>query len=167
MEFRWDNNDGYKKLYYYQTSALQDDRADWYLTLREKDRKTAMLKLTVTVPDFFDAKLKPERMSLCRTSRGSMMSRSKCLEEVPATIEVNEDQTAYRSVPRPARANGGGLLAPHQAVQPQREADVSTQRLDPSSWRRPNVWLRRQLADRHGLTDKIVSSDRPDAKQPI
>ena len=29
MEFRWDNNDGYKKLYYYQTSAIQDDRADW------------------------------------------------------------------------------------------------------------------------------------------
>jgi lipopolysaccharide export LptBFGC system permease protein LptF len=99
MEFRWDNNDGYKKLYYYQTSAIQDDRADWYLTLREKDRKTAMLKLTVTVPDFFDAKLKPERMSLCRTSRGSMMSRSKCLEEVPATIEVNEDQTAIEVFP--------------------------------------------------------------------
>jgi|TARA_A200000159_G_scaffold73770_1_gene68529 hypothetical protein len=99
MEFRWDNNDGYKKLYYYQTSAIQDDRADWYLTLREKDRKTAMLKLTVTVPDFFDAKLKPERMSLCRTSRGSMMSRSKCLEEIPATIEVNEDQTAIEVFP--------------------------------------------------------------------
>jgi hypothetical protein len=47
MEFRWDNNDGYKKLYYYQTSAIQDDRSDWYLTLREKDRKTAILKLTV------------------------------------------------------------------------------------------------------------------------
>ena len=99
MEFRWDNNDGYKKLYYYQTSAIQDDRADWYLTLREKDRKTAILKLTVEVPDFFDAKLKPERMSLCRTSRGSMMSRSKCLEEVPATIEVNEDQTAIEVFP--------------------------------------------------------------------
>ena len=99
MEFRWDNNDDYKKLYYYQTSAIQDDRADWYLTLREKDRKTAILKLTVEVPDFFDAKLKPERISLCRTSRGSMMSRSKCLEEVPATIEVNEDQTAIEVYP--------------------------------------------------------------------
>ena len=99
MEFRWDNNDGYKKLYYYQTSAIQDDRADWYLTLREKDRKTAILKLTVEVPDFFDAKLKPERISLCRTSRGSMMSRSKCLEEIPATIEVNEDQTAIEVYP--------------------------------------------------------------------
>ena len=99
MEFRWDNNDGYKKLYYYQTSAIQDDRSDWYLTLREKDRKTAILKLTVEVPDFFDAKLKPERISLCRTSRGSMMSRSKCIEEVPATIEVNEDLTAIEVYP--------------------------------------------------------------------
>ena len=61
--------------------------------LREKDRKTAILKLTVTVPDYFDSKLKPHRMRICRTSVGSMMSRSKCLEEIPAVIEVNKDQT--------------------------------------------------------------------------
>ena len=63
------------------------------------DRKTAVLKLTVTVPDYFDSKLKPKRMSLCRITSGSMMSRSKCLEEVPATIEVNESQTAIEVFP--------------------------------------------------------------------
>ena len=50
MEFRWDNNDGYKRLYYFQTSAIENDRADWYLTLREKDRKTAILCLLYTSP---------------------------------------------------------------------------------------------------------------------
>ena len=99
MEFRWDTDRNYRKLYYFQTSSLQNDRAEWYLTLRAKDRKTAIMKLTVTVPDYFDAKLKPERMSLCRTSAGSMTSRSKCLEEVPATIEVNQNQTAIEVYP--------------------------------------------------------------------
>ena len=93
MEFRWDNDRDYRKLYYYQTSNIENDRSEWYLTLREKDRKTAILKLTVTVPDYFDSKLKPHRMRICRTSVGSMMSRSKCLEEIPAVIEVNKDQT--------------------------------------------------------------------------
>ena len=93
MEFRWDNDRDYRKLYYYQTSNIENDRSEWYLTLREKDRKTAILKLTVTVPDYFDSKLKPHRMRICRTSVGSMMSRSKCLVEIPAVIEVNKDQT--------------------------------------------------------------------------
>ena len=99
MEFRWDTDRDYRKLYYYQTSNIENDRSEWFLTLRKKDRKTAILKLTITVPDYFDAKLKPHRMSLCRTSVGSMMSRTKCKEKIPATIEVNEDQTAIEVFP--------------------------------------------------------------------
>ena len=99
MEFRWDNERDYRKLYYFQTSAIENDRSVWFLHLREKDRKTAILKLTVTVPDYFDAKLDPKRMALCRTTTGSMMSRTKCLEEIPATIEVNADQTAIEVFP--------------------------------------------------------------------
>ena len=99
LEFRWDSDNDYRKLYYYQTSSEENDRAEWFLTLREKDRKTAILKLTVTVPDYFDAKLKPNRMRLCRTTVGGMMSRSKCKEEIPAVITVNEDQTAIEVFP--------------------------------------------------------------------
>ena len=99
MEFRWDTDRDYRKLYYFQTSTVENDRSEWYLTLREKDRKTAVLKLTVTVPDYFDAKLKPRRMSLCKTSAGSMMSRTKCLETIPATIEVNDKQTTIEVFP--------------------------------------------------------------------
>ena len=99
MEFRWDTDRDYRKLYYYQTSNIDGDRSEWFLTLREKDRKTAILKLTVTVPDYFDSKLKPHRMRLCRTTVGGMMSRSKCLEEIPAVIKVTEDQTAIEVFP--------------------------------------------------------------------
>ena len=99
LEFRWDTDRDYRKLYYYQTSNIDGDRSEWFLTLREKDRKTAILKLTVTVPDYFDSKLKPHRMRLCRTTVGGMMSRSKCLEEIPAIIKVTEDQTAIEVFP--------------------------------------------------------------------
>ena len=112
MEFRWDNDRDYRKLYYYQTSNIENDRSEWFLTLREKDRKTAILKLTVTVPDYFDSKLKPHRMRLCRTSVGSMMSRSKCLEEIPAVIEVNKDQTEIVVFPdTPLPSDGDYSLA--------------------------------------------------------
>ena len=113
MEFRWDNDRDYRKLYYYQTSSIENDRSEWYLTLREKDRKTAILKLTVTVPDYFDSKLKPHRMRICRTSVGSMTSRSKCLEEIPAVIEVNKDQTEiviFPDTPLPSDGDYSCLL---------------------------------------------------------
>ena len=113
MEFRWDNDRDYRKLYYYQTSNIENDRSEWYLTLREKDRKTAILKLTVTVPDYFDSKLKPHRMRICRTSVGSMMSRSKCIEEIPATIEVNKDQTAIVVFPDSRRCLQTGDYSLH------------------------------------------------------
>ena len=107
MEFRWDTDRDYRRLYYFQTSAVENDRSEWYLHLREKDRKTAILKLTVTVPDYFDSRLDPKRMKLCRTTTGSMMSRTKCLEEIPATIEVNKDQTAIEVFPdRPVPVDG-------------------------------------------------------------
>ncbi len=111
LEFRWDSDRDYRKLYYYQTSTVPNDRAEWYLTLRAKDRKTAFMKLTVTVPDYFDSKLKPNRMTLCRVTKGSMLSRSRCLEEVPATIEVNQKQTAIEIFPdQPVSVEGDYAL---------------------------------------------------------
>ena len=99
LEFRWDNDRDYQKLYYYQTSTLENDRSEWFLLLRSKDRKTAFMKLTVTVPDYFDSKLRANRITLCRTKAGSMTSRTRCIDEVPATIEISEDQTAIEVFP--------------------------------------------------------------------
>ena len=99
LEFCWDTDRDYRKLYYYQTSASSNDRSEWFLLLRAKDRKTAFIKLTVTVPDYFDSKIKPEKITLCKTKTGSMTSKTRCLEEVPATVEVNDDQTAIEVFP--------------------------------------------------------------------
>ncbi|MEB3254939.1 MAG: DUF2808 domain-containing protein [Synechococcaceae cyanobacterium] len=103
MEFRWDNNKDYNKLYYFITNTIRLQRSDYFLVLRPKDRKTAILKLTITVPDYFDAKLYPNLMKLCRMSPGGMTKRTRCEEVIPADI----------SVP----ANGKGIeVLPHQPI---------------------------------------------------
>ena len=88
LEFRWDNSKDYKKLYFFMTNTQRLKRSEWYLILRPKDRKTAILKLSVTIPRTFDAQIDPKRVKLCRMSEGGMLARTRCVEQIPATIEI-------------------------------------------------------------------------------
>ncbi|HGY5534373.1 MAG TPA: DUF2808 domain-containing protein [Prochlorococcus sp.] len=99
LEFRWENSTDYKKLYYWQSSTIRRDRSTYYLMLKPKDRKTAILKLTITVPDYFNAKITSDRLSLCLVNLGGMLSRTRCKEQVPAIFEVSEDQTSIDVFP--------------------------------------------------------------------
>lgn len=89
FEFRWDNNRDFRKLYFFMTDTVRMKRAEYYLILKPKDRKTAMLKLSVKLPDYWNADLNPKLMKLCRMSDGGMMSRTRCTETIPAVIEVS------------------------------------------------------------------------------
>ena len=88
MEFRWDNTKDYRRLYYFITDTQRLKRSEYYLILRPKDRKTAIMKLSITIPSHFDVKIDPSQVKLCKMQEGSMLSRTKCLEKIPATIEV-------------------------------------------------------------------------------
>ena len=101
LEFRWDDNSGYRKLYFVQSSQRQRERAEYMFMLRPKDRKTAILKLSISVPKHFNARIRPKNLSLCKMKLGGMLSRSRCEEVIPAVIEVNEDQTAIEVFPDP------------------------------------------------------------------
>ena len=107
LEFRWENSKDYKKLYYFQSSTAPRDRAEYFLMLKPKDRKSAILKLSITVPEYFNAKIKPSRVSLCRMQLGGMLARSSCKETLPAVIEVNETQTAIEVFPEAPIPTGG------------------------------------------------------------
>lgn len=107
LEFRWENSKDYKKLYYFQSSTVPRDRAEYFLMLKPKDRKSAILKLSITVPEYFNAKIKPSRVSLCRMQLGGMLARSRCKETLPAVIEVNETQTAIEVFPEAPIPTGG------------------------------------------------------------
>ena len=94
FEYQWYPEEGYKKLRYLQSSSERLERATYYFFLRGKERKADISKLTLRVPDYFEAKIKPEKLSLCRVNIGSYTSRTRCLENVPSEIKINEDQTS-------------------------------------------------------------------------
>ena len=99
MEFRWDNTKDYRKLYYFMTNTRPLARSEYYFILKPKDRKTAILKLSITIPKYFDAKIDPKQIKLCKMSEGGMMSRTKCQETIPATIEIAENGSAIEIFP--------------------------------------------------------------------
>ena len=99
MEFRWDNTKDYRKLYYFMTNTRPLARSEYYFILKPKDRKTAILKLSITVPKYFDAKLDPKEMKLCKMSEGGMLSRTRCEKDIPATIELADNGNAIEVYP--------------------------------------------------------------------
>ena len=99
MEFRWDNTRDYRKLYFFMTDTSRLRRSEYYLILKPKDRKTAILKLSVTIPASFDVKIDPKQVKLCKMSEGGMLSRTRCNETIPATIEIAADGRAIEIFP--------------------------------------------------------------------
>ena len=102
FEYQWYPEEGYKKLRYLQSSSERLERATYYFFLRGKERKADISKLTLRVPDYFEAKIKPEKLSLCRVNIGSYTSRTRCLENVPSEIKINEKQTSIDITPEKA-----------------------------------------------------------------
>ena len=100
FEYQWDADPDYRKLRYYQSTREKLDRATYYFFLRGKERKDNTIKLTIKVPDYFDAKIKPEKLSLCKVKVGGFIGRTKCIEKVPSVIEINDKQTSIEIFPK-------------------------------------------------------------------
>ena len=102
FEHQWFPEEGYKKLRFLQSSSERLERATYYFFLRGKERKADISKLTLRVPDYFEAKIKPEKLSLCKVNIGSYTSRTRCLENIPSEITINEKQTSIDITPERA-----------------------------------------------------------------
>ena len=100
FEYQWDPEPGYRRLKYYQSSNESLDRATYFFFLRGKERKDNIIKLTLKVPDYFEAKIKSEKLSLCKVTVGGFVDRTRCLERVPSVIEINEKQTSIEIFPK-------------------------------------------------------------------
>ena len=106
FEFQWDPDPDYRRLRYYQSSSNALDRATYYFFLRGRERKGNIIKLTLKVPDYFKAKIKPEKLSLCKVKIGGFEGRTRCLENIPSVIEINDSQTSIEIFPeRPIPKN--------------------------------------------------------------
>ena len=94
LEFQWEQGTGYRKLKWFQKENKRRFRNTIYFFLRPSDRKTDLLKINLAVPKTFKATLKPEKLSLCKVRIGGFESRTKCLEDIPADIEINTDESS-------------------------------------------------------------------------
>ena len=100
FEYQWDQPPGYKRLRYFQSSTDPLDRVKYYFFLRGRDRRNNIIKLTLKIPDYFDAKIKPKNLSLCKVKVGGFTSKTRCLEKVPSVIEINDNQTSIEIFPK-------------------------------------------------------------------
>ena len=91
ISFRWNNNKDFKKLYYFISNQERDTWSDYTLILKGKDRKAAIMKLDVTVPQIFNSPIDPKKVSLKYCQVGGAMSRTRCKETIPATVELAND----------------------------------------------------------------------------
>ena len=98
LEFQWDQNSGFRRLKWFQKENIRKFRNKIYFFLRPSDRSTGLLKIDLVVPKTFKTTLKTENISLCKVKIGGFESRTKCLENIPADIEINTDESSLRRI---------------------------------------------------------------------
>ena len=98
LEIQWDQDSGYRRLKWFQKDNRRKFRNTIYFFLRPADRKSDLLKINLAIPKTFKSTLKNEKISFCKVRIGGFENRTKCLEDIPADIEINTDESGLRSV---------------------------------------------------------------------
>ena len=98
LEFQWDQNSGIRRLKWFQKDNKKLFRNKIYFFLRPIDRNTELLRINLAIPKTFKAKLKEEKIGFCNVRIGGFDSRTKCLEDIPADIEINTKESGLRSI---------------------------------------------------------------------
>ena len=98
LEFQWDQDSGHRRLKWFQKENRRKFRNTIYFFLRPSDRRTDLLKIDLAIPKNFKTTLDKEKISLCKVKIGGFDSRTKCLEDLPADIEINTDESSLRSL---------------------------------------------------------------------
>ena len=99
LEFQWDQNSGYRRLKWFQKENKKRFRNTIYFFLRPLDRNADLLKINIAIPKTFKSTLKQEKISLCKVKIGGFEERTKCLEDIPADIEINtNEESSLRSL---------------------------------------------------------------------
>ena len=106
LEFQWDQDSNFRKLKWFQKDSERMFRNTIYFFLRRNDRQRDLLKITLAIPKTFKTKIKTEKISLCKVKIGGFESRTKCIEKLPADveIEIKDDHTSvdiypYKPIP--------------------------------------------------------------------
>ena len=98
LEFQWNQDSVYRRLKWFQKEDKKKFRNTIYFFLRPADRKSDLLKINLAIPKTFKSTLKKEKISFCKVRIGGFENRTKCLEDIPADIEINTDESGLRSI---------------------------------------------------------------------
>ena len=98
LEFQWDQDSGYRRLKWFQKENQRRFRNTIYFFLRPADRKTDLLKIDLAIPKTFKVNKKKKKISLCKVNIGGFESRTKCIEDIAADIEINTDESSSRTL---------------------------------------------------------------------
>ena len=106
LEFQWDQDSGYKRLKWLQKNNEKGFRNTIFFFLRPSDRKVDLLQISMKIPKKFKSSIKEKNVSLCKVKIGGFETRTKCIADIPADIELNEDKTSLDIFPyKPIAAN--------------------------------------------------------------
>ena len=98
LEFQWDQDSGYRRLKWFQKEDKRKFRNTIFFFLRPSDRQKGLLKITLKIPKTFDSNLK-DKVSICEVKIGGYEGRTKCLKDIPADIEINENNSSLDIFP--------------------------------------------------------------------
>ncbi len=98
LEFQWNQDSVYRRLKWFQKENKKKFRNTIYFFLRPTDRRSELLKINLAIPKTFKSTLKSEKISFCKVRIGGFENRTKCLEDIPADIEINTDESGLRSL---------------------------------------------------------------------
>ena len=99
FEVQWDQDPGFRRLKWYQKEKNRRLRNTVYFFFRPSDRNTDLLKINLAIPKNFKSTLKNEKISFCKVRIGGFEDRTKCLKDIPADIEIkNDESSSLRSI---------------------------------------------------------------------
>ncbi|MBO8230507.1 hypothetical protein CU313_06680 [Prochlorococcus marinus str. MU1404] len=94
LELQWDQDSSYRRLKWFQKENRRRLKNTIYFFLRPSDRNSELLKINLAIPKPFKSTLKEEKISLCKVRIGGFENRTKCLENIPADIEIKTDESS-------------------------------------------------------------------------
>ena len=98
LEFQWDPNSGIRRLKWFQKENKRRFRNKLYFFLRPIDRNADLLRINLDIPKTYKVKLNEEKIRFCDVRIGGFEDRTKCLEDIPADIVINTDESGSRSL---------------------------------------------------------------------
>ena len=99
LEFQWNQNDGYKRLKWYQKTAEKFDKNKIFFFFTPRDRKTGLISINIKIPNSFKSTLKPKNITFCKAKIGGYSSKTRCLENIPSDIVIDKENKRLEIYP--------------------------------------------------------------------